>query len=93
MPDPVPLPDGVPFTLSCYGCDCDSPESYDEAVQAGWTLIQFTPDGLAENYLGLCPECAVEWNAPGPSGGNSSVRSSSGECNDVQAIRQEPPSA
>jgi hypothetical protein len=87
-----PLFDDVPFTLSCYGCDCDSPDSYEEAIAAGWTDIQFTPDGLAENYLGFCPECAVEWNAPGPSGGEDSIDPSSGESNDVQ-IRQEPPGA
>jgi hypothetical protein len=50
------LPRDVPFSISCYECDCDSPESLEEALKAGWTKIQYTPDGLAENFLGFCPE-------------------------------------
>ena len=73
MSEPIFLSDDVPFTLSCINCDSESPETYAEAVQAGWTLIQYTPNGLSENYLGLCPECAVEWNAPGVSGGDDSI--------------------
>ena len=91
MSEPLFLSDDVPFTLSCFDCDCESPESYDEAVRTGWTLIQFTPDGVAENYLGLCPVCAVKWNAPGTSGSTESVDSSLGESSDVQDIREEPP--
>ena len=54
----------VPFSLSCIDCDCDSPHCYDEALAAGWTEIQFTPDMPTENYLGLCPVCTARWNAP-----------------------------
>jgi hypothetical protein len=68
MTEPVYLSDEVPFSLSCYDCDCDSPHCYDEAVHAGWTQIQYTPDGLGENYLGLCPECSEKWDDPGCSG-------------------------
>ncbi len=68
MSDPVFLSNDVPFSLSCYECDSDSPPSYEAAVQAGWTEIQYTPDGLAENYLGLCPECAAKERDPGCSG-------------------------
>ena len=89
MSDPVPLSDDVPFTLSCYGCDCDSPQSYEEAIRDGWTLIQFTPDGVAENYLGLCPECCVEWDAPGASGGDQALKSSLGDCSNVEETREE----
>ena len=49
-------PIDVPFSLSCVFCDCDSPDSLEEALAAGWTSIQYTPDGLAENFLGYCPE-------------------------------------
>lgn len=52
------LPIDVPFSLSCVDCDCDSPDSLEEALAAGWTDIQYTPDGLAENFLGYCPEHA-----------------------------------
>ena len=47
----------VPFSVSCTDCDIDSPFSYDEALRDGWTGIEFFPQGIAENYLGLCPEC------------------------------------
>jgi hypothetical protein len=32
----------------------------EQAVREGWTYIQFTPDGLSENYLGYCPEHSAE---------------------------------
>ena len=64
MDDPTAGHGDVPFTLSCCDCDCESPASFDAAVAAGWILIQFDPDGLSENYVGLCPQCAVIWNAP-----------------------------
>lgn len=91
MSEPIFLSDDVPFTLSCYECDCESPHCYDEAVNAGWTLIQFTPEGLGENYLGLCPECGEKWNAPGGSASVDSKFPCSGECNHVQDDRKEPP--
>ena len=64
MSVPIFLSDDVPFTLSCYHCDAGDPESYQEAIEAGWLYIQYTPDGLTENYLGLCPECASGEFAP-----------------------------
>jgi hypothetical protein len=57
------LPRDVPFSISCYECDIDSPESLDQALAEGWTDIQYTPDGLAENFLGFCPEHSAEWQA------------------------------
>jgi hypothetical protein len=57
LQDPNGIPRGVPFTLSCSDCDSGHPESYDEAVAAGWTDIRFVPQSMAENFLGLCPEC------------------------------------
>lgn len=56
MTDASSLPRDVPFSISCYECDCDTPDSLDEALAAGWTAIEYTPDGLAENFLGFCPE-------------------------------------
>ncbi|MCY2963317.1 MAG: hypothetical protein NT069_06635 [Planctomycetota bacterium] len=56
MTNPLDLPRDVPFSISCYECDCDSPDSMEEAIAAGWTEIIFTPDGILENYLGYCPE-------------------------------------
>ena len=50
-----PLRD-VPFVISCVECDCDSPESYEEALVAGWTHITFAPFALAENFFGFCPQ-------------------------------------
>ena len=91
MSETVFLSDDVPFSLSCYECDCDSPDCYDEAIHSGWTLIQFTPDGLGENYLGLCPECGAKWDAPGVSGDANSVVPFSGDLNDVQDDREKPP--
>ena len=50
-----PLRD-MPFVISCVECDCDSPDSYDEAIVAGWTHITFAPFALAENFFCFCPE-------------------------------------
>lgn len=50
------LADGV-FSLSCIDCDIDSPATYDDAIQSGWTRIRLVPESPAENFLGLCPEC------------------------------------
>ncbi|MBX3436987.1 MAG: hypothetical protein KF861_05820 [Planctomycetaceae bacterium] len=57
MTDEFQIDHSVPFTLSCEECDAASPETYEEAVAAGWTEIVFFPQGSAENYLGLCPDC------------------------------------
>jgi len=50
-----PLRD-VPFSISCLECDCDSPDSYEEAIAAGWTEITYEPNGMMENFFGYCPE-------------------------------------
>lgn len=59
LQDPNGIPRGVPFTLSCCDCDSGHPESYVEAVAAGWINIRFVPQSVAENFLGLCPECQL----------------------------------
>lgn len=51
------IPRGVPFSLSCSECDIESPSSFEEAVDAGWNYIRFVPQSLAENFIGLCPNC------------------------------------
>jgi hypothetical protein len=60
MIDSVNDPSEVPFSISCVECDCDSPVSLEQAMALGWTSIQATPDGLAENHLGYCPEHSAE---------------------------------
>jgi hypothetical protein len=45
-----------PFSLACTECDADSPATFDEAVQHGWTRICFE-DGFGYYFLGLCPDC------------------------------------
>jgi hypothetical protein len=49
------VPAHVPFSLSCTDCDVPGPASFDEATNAGWTQIEFAPEAIAENFLGLCP--------------------------------------
>lgn len=56
LADPNGIPTDVPFSLSCCECDFASPDSFTDAIAEGWTGIEFTPEGLAENFLGLCPE-------------------------------------
>ena len=60
MVNPSEIRKDVPFSISCYECDCDSPESLEQAIAEGWTNIQFTPDGFSENFLGFCPEHTTE---------------------------------
>ena len=57
LSDPNGIPHGVPFTLSCCGCDVDSPLNYYQAVDAGWIRIRFVPQSPGENFIGLCPDC------------------------------------
>lgn len=46
----------MPFVIACVECDCDSPDSYDEAIAAGWTQITYAPDAFSSNFYGYCPE-------------------------------------
>ena len=46
----------VPFVIACVECDCDSPDSYEEAITTGWTQISYAPDGFSANFYGYCPE-------------------------------------
>lgn len=56
LADPNGIPAGVPFSLSCTECDTDGPASFVMATKAGWTRIRFTPEAIAENFFGLCPQ-------------------------------------
>lgn len=91
MTDLAPGPSEVPFTISCYECDDDGPQSYEAAVNAGWTEILFTPESLAENYLGLCPRCAAEGNAPERIGSDVPIVGDSNEDSHAEGSRKEPP--
>lgn len=47
-----------PFSIAC---DCDAGmdiKSKAEALAAGWTRIEYQPEGASCNYMGVCPECA-----------------------------------
>lgn len=54
--DPNGIPDGIPFSLSCYECSNEGPGTYYEAIRAGWTDIEFRPECYSENFMGVCPE-------------------------------------
>ena len=56
--DPNGIPSSVAFSLSCRQCDCDSPPSFEAAIEAGWTAIRFSPEAVAENFFGNCSEHA-----------------------------------
>lgn len=62
---PSDLPADVPFTLACAQCDVESPETYEEALQQGWTRIQYD-DGPGWNFLGICPDCRPDWEGTLP---------------------------
>lgn len=50
------------FSLCCLLCDDGL--QYDcelEAIAAGWREIEADPEGLSWTYLGVCPECGVQW--------------------------------
>ena len=57
---PNGIPSDVPFTLSCDTCANEGPDSYDEAIDEGWTHVRYTPKGLSENFFGFCPQCQIE---------------------------------
>jgi len=49
--------DTIPFILSCSECDIDSPDSYEQALAAGWQGI-VGDDGPGWFFLGICRECS-----------------------------------
>jgi len=53
---------GIPFTLVCLDCDAGMHiENYQQALDEGWTYIDFAPDLPQANWCGLCPECREAW--------------------------------
>ncbi len=60
LTNPNGIPDGVPFSLSCYECDVGAPDTWEEAIREGWTEIEFRPESVAENFLGACPRHKAE---------------------------------
>lgn len=45
----------VPFVVACYECDCDSSDSYEQAMAEGRTEIEYAPEGFSSNFYGDCP--------------------------------------
>ena len=60
LQSPDRIPQGIPFSVSCYECDAGSPSSHEAALASGWTGIDFRPDLPAENFLGYCPDHVPE---------------------------------
>ena len=55
------IPDDVAFSLICSECDGGLHlHSKEEALEEGWTDIEFAPDLPMANFLGLCPHCRRE---------------------------------
>ena len=54
------LPNEQPFSISCRYCDAGCGLTVDEAIAECWMEIEFFPDGIAENFLGVCPNCLRE---------------------------------
>ncbi len=53
---PADCPSEVPWSISCFQCDCDGPDSCIVAMLEGWTGIRLDLTGGGWNYLGHCPE-------------------------------------
>lgn len=50
----------VPFSISCRYCDAGAELTAADALAECWLEIDFFPDGAAENFLGICPDCIRE---------------------------------
>ena len=57
MNSPNQIPSQVPFTLTCAICNNERPATYAEAIDDGWTRIEYFPAGDSEDFLGECPVC------------------------------------
>ena len=58
-----PLRD-VPVVIACIVCDCDSADSYEEAIKVGWTHTRDAPGALTAHFQRDCHE-----HRPGELGG------------------------
>jgi len=57
----------IPFSLVCICCDAGMGiESFEQALAAGWTAIEFAPDLPMANYLGVCADCRPAWSGEEP---------------------------
>jgi hypothetical protein len=55
---PGKVPPGVVFSLVCERCDAGMDiETYEQAMDEGWTDISYEPDLSSANFIGLCPDC------------------------------------
>jgi len=57
LDSPNQIPSQVPFTLTCATCNNEGPDTYADAIDEGWTRIEYSPAGASENFLGECPVC------------------------------------
>lgn len=47
-----------PFRLVCYECDLgEATTSEEEAMEEGWTEIEFARHLPQANFIGMCPDC------------------------------------
>jgi hypothetical protein len=52
------VPPDVVFSLVCEHCDAGMEiETYEDAMNLGWSEISYEPDCPMANFIGLCPEC------------------------------------
>jgi len=51
---------GLSFSISCRYCDAGCGLTANEAIGECWMEIEFFPEGIAENFLGICPDCLLE---------------------------------
>jgi len=48
------------FSISCRYCDAGCGLTANEVIVECWMEIEFFPGGIAENFLGVCPDCLRE---------------------------------
>lgn len=52
------IPSHVAFSLVCERCDAGMEiETYEDALNFGWSAIGYEPDCPMANFIGLCPDC------------------------------------
>ena len=57
LESPSGIPLDVGFSLTCSECNNEGPENYDEAIDEGWTGIEYVPRRPSRDFLGSCPVC------------------------------------
>jgi hypothetical protein len=61
---PAGIEEGYEFSLVCFDCDAGMHiDSREQALNEGWSDIEFAPDLSNANYLGLCPDCRTRQDA------------------------------